>query len=52
MISSVLGHRLDVAWCRPEIPRTPGRFSMREFQSPFSFDLDREGAWVRQVLGS
>jgi hypothetical protein len=25
---------------------------MREFQSPFSFDLDREGAWVRQVLGS
>jgi hypothetical protein len=50
MISSVLGHRLDIAWCRPE-PEGPGhRFGVRGFTADFNFDFAREGRFLRQVI--
>lgn len=49
MIAAAVGHRLDVAWCRAEIPM-PERWDSRAFNSPFGFDFDREGQFVEQVL--
>lgn len=50
MIAAVRGHRLDVAWCRPDIPAPASGWSRKAFHSPFTFDVDREGAWLRDVL--
>jgi hypothetical protein len=51
LIAAAAGHRLDIAWCRAERERVPGSgFSRAVFHSPFTFDLDREGAWIEQVL--
>jgi capsular polysaccharide biosynthesis protein len=51
MISSVAGHDLTVAWCRPDVPRVPGAgFDPKTFHSPYTFDLDREGRLVLEVL--
>jgi capsular polysaccharide biosynthesis protein len=51
LIAAAAGHRLDIAWCRAERERRPGvRFARAVFHSPFTFDPDREGAWLRQIL--
>jgi capsular polysaccharide biosynthesis protein len=50
MIASLLGHRLDIAWCRPEIPMPEDRWWVRAFHSPFTFDFEREGRFVADVL--
>ena len=50
MMSAVLGHHLDIAWCTPEVPRTKPGFDRASFHSAFSVDMEREGAWLRQVL--
>ncbi|MCW2764320.1 MAG: Capsular polysaccharide biosynthesis protein [Nocardioides sp.] len=50
MMAAVLGHDLDVALCRPDVPRTQGRFSVAWYQSDFRFDHAREGAFVRDWL--
>jgi capsular polysaccharide biosynthesis protein len=49
MISSVLGHRLDIVLCRPDIPRA-GRFTPASYHSNFTYDPDREGKFLRAVL--
>jgi capsular polysaccharide biosynthesis protein len=50
MMSAVLGHRLDIALCRPDVPREQGRFSVAWYQSDFTFDHAREGVFVRAWL--
>lgn len=50
MIAAVRGHRVDVAWCEAEIKRQKGRFVEKAFHSPFTFDFDREGAFVKRIL--
>jgi capsular polysaccharide biosynthesis protein len=51
LIAAAAGHRLDIAWCRAERQRVPGvGFSRAVFHSAFTFDHDREGAWLGQVL--
>lgn len=50
MIAAAVGHRLDVAWCRPEIEVTPGRWTRKAFHSPFSVDFAREGVFLDRVL--
>ena len=49
LISSVVGHRLDLVLCRPDVPRTGG-FDNASYQSDFTFDHDREGVFLRSVL--
>jgi capsular polysaccharide biosynthesis protein len=49
LIASVLGHRLDVAWCRPApgAERLTGTLARN---SPFVFDFEREGRFLAEVL--
>ena len=50
LISSVVGHRLDLVLCRPDVPKTGRRFDNASYQSDFTFDHDREGVFLRAVL--
>jgi capsular polysaccharide biosynthesis protein len=50
LISSAVGHRLDLVICRPDVPKTGRGFSNRSYQSDFTFDPDREGVFLREVL--
>lgn len=52
MIASVLGHRLDVAWSRPDVPHPESGWDHAAFESDFRFDFDREGTFLKQVLTS
>lgn len=44
LIASVLGHEIDSITSRPDIPG--------EFQSPFTFDQEREGRYLEGVFAS
>lgn len=48
LVAAALGHRLYVAWC--DAGAVPGPLSSSLQHAEFSFDVDREGAWVEQVL--
>jgi capsular polysaccharide biosynthesis protein len=50
LISSVVGHRLDLVLCRPDVPQERPRFSNASYQSDFTYDDDREGRFLREVL--
>jgi capsular polysaccharide biosynthesis protein len=50
LISSVLGHRLDLVLCRPDVPKDGPGFSNASYQSDFTYDADREGRFLRGVL--
>ncbi|RYP88036.1 glycosyltransferase family 61 protein [Nocardioides guangzhouensis] len=50
MISSVLGHRHDIAVCRADTPHPPGQWSAAAYTSDFTFDPEREGRFVDEVL--
>jgi capsular polysaccharide biosynthesis protein len=50
LISSVVGHRLDLVLCRPDVPKDGQGFSNASYQSDFTYDDRREGAFLRQVL--
>jgi len=52
LIASVMGHRLHVLWCRPEIERVEGQWDSRAINSHFSFDFEREGLVLQDVLES
>jgi hypothetical protein len=50
LISSVVGHRLDLVLCRPDVPKRGPRFSNASYQSDFTYDDGREGVFLRKVL--
>jgi capsular polysaccharide biosynthesis protein len=50
LMSAVLGHRLDVVACQPEVPRVDGRFTRASFHSDFTYRPEREGIFLRSVL--
>ncbi len=51
LISSVVGHRLDLVLCRADITKDEGRrFDNTAYQSDFTYDDGREGVFLRQVL--
>ena len=50
MIAAAAGHRIDVAWCRPEVELTPGHWTKKAFHSPFTVDFAREGVFLDRVL--
>ena len=49
-ISSVIGHRLTVVWSSSDIDHPPGGWTREAFMSGFTFDMDREGRYLRAVL--
>lgn len=51
MIAAVQGHRIDVAWCEAEIKmKKGGPHISKAFHSPYTFDMAREGVFVRSIL--
>ncbi|MGI8523744.1 MAG: glycosyltransferase family 61 protein [Nocardioides sp.] len=52
LIASVVGHRLDRIYCRPDFARDEDDPSTwrRAFNSNYYCDPDREGAYLREVL--
>jgi hypothetical protein len=50
LIAGVLGHELNFAWCRSEGEWTGERFKTGGYQAGFTFDFEREGAFVRDVV--
>lgn len=51
LMSSVVGHRLDRIYCRPDVPRGEW-FDSESYHSDFTFDPDREGVLLREVLAA
>jgi capsular polysaccharide biosynthesis protein len=50
LMSALLGHRLDIVVCRPDVPRGEGAFTRESFHSDFVFDPVREGPFLADVL--
>jgi capsular polysaccharide biosynthesis protein len=50
LISSVVGHRLDLVLCRPDVPKAGRRFDNASYQSDFTFDAGQEGRFLAEVL--
>jgi hypothetical protein len=50
LVSSVVGHRLDLVLCRPDVPKQGRRFSNASYQSDYTYDDRREGVFLRKVL--
>jgi capsular polysaccharide biosynthesis protein len=50
LIAAALGHRLDVAWCVSQRPKGRPGFDRAAARAPYTFDLAREGVWLRDVL--
>jgi len=49
-LSALLGHRLDLAVCPPDVPRTEPGYQRSAFHSDFVVDPATEGAFLRSVL--
>ena len=52
LIAGVLGHELDVAWCRSEGEWRGDRFAPGSYQAGFTFDFEREGVFVKEAVAS
>ncbi len=50
MIAAVLGHRVTVAVCDADVPLPEHGWTRLAFESTFTFDLAREGAWLSGVI--
>ena len=50
LIAAVLGHQLNVAWCRPDKTRAAGYKGREAMHSQFTFDLAREGRFLAGLL--
>ncbi len=52
LISSVLGHEIDIIWCKSDLPQPESGYLKEAFESDFSFDFERDGSRLRRMLGS
>lgn len=50
LMSALLGHRLDIVLCRPDVPRVAGRFTRESFHSDYTYDPGRDGAFLAEAL--
>lgn len=50
LMSALLGHRLDIVLCRPDVPRVDGAFTRESFHSDYTYDPEREGEFLAQAL--
>ncbi len=51
-LSALLGHRLDLAVCVPDVPRTKAGYQRSAFHSDFAVDPETEGAYLRSILAA
>jgi capsular polysaccharide biosynthesis protein len=51
-LAALLGHRLDLAVCVPDVRRTKAGYQRSAFHSDFVVDPETEGAYLRSVLAS
>jgi capsular polysaccharide biosynthesis protein len=49
-LAALLGHRLDLAVCVPDVRRTEAGYQRSAFHSDFAVDPETEGAYLRSVL--
>lgn len=52
MIASVLGHAIDIVWCPADIAQPEHGYDKTAFESSFTFDVERDGAYLRDLLAS
>jgi capsular polysaccharide biosynthesis protein len=52
MISSVLGHRVDLFWCDADLKQPEKGWDGTAFASGFTFDFDRDGDRLAEAIGS
>ena len=52
MICSVLGHQLNVLWCRPDAHQAANIWPGPGRKAPFTFDFAREGLFLEEALAS
>jgi len=52
LMADVLGHQINLAWCRSEAEWAGDHFVRGGYQAGFTFDFDREGEFVRQTLAT
>jgi len=52
MIASVLGHELNILWCRPDGPRAANETMRPSHFIAFTFDFAREGQYLEELLAS
>ena len=50
LMSALLGHRLDIVLCRPDVPRVDGAFTQESFHSDYVYDPAREGPSLARFL--
>jgi len=50
LVAAVLGHQLNVAWCRPDKTRAAGFKGREAMHSQFTFDPAREGRFLADLL--
>ena len=50
LIASAIGHDLTVIYSIPDIHHPQGGWTNEAFQSPFTFDFEKEGRYLDQVL--
>jgi capsular polysaccharide biosynthesis protein len=50
LMSALLGHRLDIVLCRPDVPRVDGGFTRESFHSDYVLDPAREGEFLAEAL--
>jgi len=50
LVAAVLGHQLNVAWCRPDKTRAAGFKGREAMHSQFTFDPAREGRFLAGLL--
>lgn len=50
LMAAVHGHELNVAWCRPDKTRAAGFKGSEAMHSEYTFDVEREGRFLRELL--
>jgi capsular polysaccharide biosynthesis protein len=50
LMSALLGHRLDIVLCRPDVPRVDGAFTRESFHSDYVYDAARDGDFLARAL--
>jgi capsular polysaccharide biosynthesis protein len=50
MIASVLGHSIELIWCTPDLQQPVRGFSTKAFASGFTFDFERDGRYLEDLL--
>lgn len=50
MIAAIRGHDIVSTWCRAELPHPAGSWTKAAFGSAYTFDMERDGRFLRERL--